>query len=138
MWLDNSHSCCSHSSATSIEDFTFPVSIHFKSISIRSLTLLDSGEAMCFMDEMFVRTQIFGCPIVQTNPIGSYRWTHVFLWSSHRSHCPTYLTTRGPPRGLNILHYHFTTTSNHISFVLVKGTESNCRLAQPLDYFLTN
>ena len=63
MWLDNSHSCRSHSSATSIEDFSFPVSIHFKSISIRSLTLLDSGATTCFMDEMFVRKHKF--PVVQ-------------------------------------------------------------------------
>ena len=51
--MDNPRSCCSHSSATSIEDFSFPVSIHFKSISISSLALLDSG-ATCFMDEMFI------------------------------------------------------------------------------------
>jgi hypothetical protein len=35
--------------------FSFPVSIHFKSISIDSLALLDSKATTCFMDEKFVR-----------------------------------------------------------------------------------
>ena len=62
MWLDNLHSCCSHSSATSREDFSFRVSIHFKSISIRSLALLDSGARMFFMDKMFIHKHKF--PVV--------------------------------------------------------------------------
>ena len=63
MWLDNPHSCRSHSSATSTEDFSFPVSIHFKSISIRSLALLDSRATTCFMDERFICKHKF--PVVR-------------------------------------------------------------------------
>mgnify|MGYP000420915753 CR=1 FL=1 len=63
MWLDNSHSYCSPILGTSIEDFSFPVSIHFKSISIRSLALLDSGATTCLMDQRFVCKHKF--PVVQ-------------------------------------------------------------------------
>ena len=59
MWLDNSHSCCSHSLGTSIDDISFPISIHFKSISIRFLALLDSRATTCFMDEMFLHKPKF-------------------------------------------------------------------------------
>ena len=63
MWLDNPHSCRSHSLARSTKDFSFLVSIHFKSIYIRSLALLDSRATTCFMDERFVRKHKF--PVVR-------------------------------------------------------------------------
>jgi hypothetical protein len=59
MWLDNPNLWCSQSSTTSTLDSSFPVSIHFKSISIDSLALLNSGQTTCFMDEKFVRQHNF-------------------------------------------------------------------------------
>ena len=57
--------CCSHSSTNG---FSFEVTLHFQSISIQSLTLLESGATTCFMDEMFVHKHNF--PVVRlTKPI---------------------------------------------------------------------
>lgn len=54
MRLDSLNSFHSHSSPTSIIDFSFPINIHFKSNSIESLTLLDSRAITCFMDKPFI------------------------------------------------------------------------------------
>ena len=61
--MDNPNSRCSQTSTTSTDDFSFPVSIHFKSNSIDPLALLNSGETTCFMDETFVHKHKF--PVVQ-------------------------------------------------------------------------
>jgi hypothetical protein len=64
MQLDNLFSCCSQFFATITNDFSFLVSIHFKSSSIDSLVFLDfEATTYCFINEMFVHKHKFPKPI---------------------------------------------------------------------------
>ena len=134
MWLDNSHLYCSHSSGRSLEDLSFLVSIHFKSISISSLALLDSGATTCFMDEMFVHKHKF--PVV--------RLSKAILVEANFGDMPSFraITEATIPLILllgdhqEVLKFYVITSPRHP--IIHRWSHMSIQLVQPLDYFLAN